>query len=109
MDECLCRLGRSIASAISALPVTAEQAHADIRNLRRVLHAAIDARCDELEAGVSSSEALKIQALERELVAVDSHLERWKPRAEMLARQFPNLAMPNSSRSRVPFYRASTT
>ena len=42
------------------------------------LHAAIDARCDDLEAGLTRVEATKVSALERELVAVDAALERWR-------------------------------
>jgi len=46
--------------------------------MRATLHAAIDARCDDLEAGLSRAESAKIAALERELVAVDAALERWR-------------------------------
>jgi len=44
----------------------------------RFCHSAIDARCDDLEAGLSAAESAKIVALERELVAVDAALERWR-------------------------------
>jgi len=46
--------------------------------MRAALHSAIDARCDELEAGLSRAESAKVAALERELVAVDAALERWR-------------------------------
>lgn len=43
--------------------------------LRQTLHAAVDARVDELLAQVDGAEAYKTAALERELVAIDAALE----------------------------------
>jgi len=77
-DAFLCQLGRSIAAALRTVPDTAEASRTHLRAMRATLHAAIDARCDELEAGLSRAESAKIAALERELVAVDAALERWR-------------------------------
>jgi len=74
----LCQLGRSIAAALRAVPETAEASRTHLRSMRATLHAAIDARCDDLEAGLSRAESAKVAALERELVAVDAALERWR-------------------------------
>jgi len=46
--------------------------------MRSTLHAALDSRCDELEAQLTRAESLKVVALERELVVVDAALERWR-------------------------------
>jgi len=78
VDTFLCNLGGSIASALRALHESAEVSHVQLLSLRAMLHAAIDARCDNLEAALSKAEASKATALERELVAVDVALERWR-------------------------------
>jgi len=77
-DAFLCQLGQAIAAALRTVPETAEAARTHLRSMRATLHAAIDARCDDLEAGLSRAESAKTAALERELVAVDAALERWR-------------------------------
>ena len=62
-------LGRSIAASLQALTESAETARAQLCETRAALHAAIDARCDELGANIKSSESRKVASLERELVA----------------------------------------
>jgi len=54
-----------------------QRAHNCVRCVS-TLHAAIDSRCEELEARLSQAESTKIAALERELVTVDTALERWR-------------------------------
>ena len=49
-----------------------------LRETRAALHAAIDARCDELGVNIDSAEANKTSSLERELVVVDAALECWR-------------------------------
>ena len=60
------------------MPVSAEAARSKLRELRLAVHAAVDERFDELERKVDAAEATKAMALERELVAVDAALERWR-------------------------------
>ena len=77
-DAFLVYLGRSIAASLQAVTESAETARAQLCESRAALLAAIDARCDELGASIKSSEARKVASLERELVAVDAALERWR-------------------------------
>ena len=77
-DAFLVDLGRSIAAALQSLRESAETVRAQLRESRMALHGAIDARCDELGVGIDSAEATKAAALERELVACDAALERWR-------------------------------
>ena len=78
IDPFLCHLGRCVNAALHALPESAEAARLSLRILRSSLHDAIDARCNELECRINSSEAAKVAALERELVTIDAALERWR-------------------------------
>lgn len=66
-DELICQLSQKLAGALDALPVAAAAARAEVSAARAALHAAIDARCDELDALISTSEASKAPALERAL------------------------------------------
>ena len=77
-DAFLVHLGRRITTALRSLAEAAEAARAELSESRATLHAAIDARCDELTARVNSAEAIKATALECELIAVDAALERWR-------------------------------
>ena len=77
-DAFLVHLGRSIAVAQGSLADAAELARAQLQTTRSALHVAIDIRCDELSARIDSAEASKAASLERELVAVDAALERWR-------------------------------
>jgi len=58
-DAFLCQLGQSIAAALRAVPETAEASRAHLRSMRATLHAAIDARCDDLEAGAVEGRVFK--------------------------------------------------
>lgn len=86
VDEFLCHLGRSIAEAAIALSESAEAARRQLRELRPVIHAAIDARFDELDLDITSAQAAKSTALERELVAVNAVLERWRTDSAALSK-----------------------
>ena len=77
-DAFLAHLGRSITAALQSVSESAEAARAQLRTTRAALHAAIDTRCDELEASLESAEIGKVVTLERELFAVDAALERWR-------------------------------
>ena len=75
-DAHLCRLGRSILSALTDLSASAEAARIQLRSRQREAGGSQDARWDELAATIESAEAHKRVALERELCAVDSALEK---------------------------------
>ena len=92
VDEFLCHLGRSIADAALALPESAETARGQLRELRLVVHAAIDARFDELDQRIDSAQTAKSAALERELVAVDAALGRWRTDSAALSKAFISLS-----------------
>ena len=77
-DTFLVHLGRSIAAAIQSLAESAEAARAQLRETRAAVHTSVDARCDELDRTIDSAEAVKAAALERDLVAVDAALDRWR-------------------------------
>ena len=77
----LVHLGRSIAAALASTAESAEAARAQLQNSRAALHFAIDERCDALGARIDSTESAKSASLERELVAVDAALERWRAEA----------------------------
>ena len=73
-------IGHCITAALSDLTSASETAQADLRRMRSVLHAAIDARCDELELSISSAVARKVSHLEQQLVTLDVTLERTERR-----------------------------
>lgn len=77
-DAVLCHVGRSIVAALQAVPAMAEAARSELRSMRAALLVAVNARCDELEAGIHAAECAKIASLERELCAIDSGLEQWR-------------------------------
>ena len=77
-DAFLCRLGLSIADALRSVSETADASRARLGQLCRVVHAAVDSRFELLESSINTAEASKIVALERELVAVDVALERYR-------------------------------
>jgi len=77
-DASLCRLGQCIASALQTLRRSAEAARVELCSIRATLHAAVDSRCDDLEAVLLKAQSAKVAALERELIAVDAALERWR-------------------------------
>jgi len=77
-DAFMCHIGHAVAAALRTVPETAEAARSQLQSTRASLHAAIDLRCDALEREIMTAERAKIAALERELVSVDSVLERWR-------------------------------
>ena len=78
IDGFICHLGRTVSEAINTLQSSAEAARARLRETRWAIHAAVDARFDDLELQVNTAVAVKSAALERELVDVDYVLERWR-------------------------------
>ena len=66
---------------MQSVTVSAEAARALLRETRSNLHVALDARCEELRVSIDAAEQCKVGALERELVAVDFALERWRAEA----------------------------
>ena len=77
-ESFLLHLGRSIAAAIQSVAEFATTARDQLRETRSALHAAIDARCDELGLDIDTAESGKVVSLERELIAVDAALDRWR-------------------------------
>lgn len=77
-DEFVRLVGRSVAEESVALTEAAEAARGRLREARLVIHAAVDARFDELELKLNAVHAAKAAALERKLVAVDAALENWR-------------------------------
>ena len=77
-DSFLVHLGRNVTVAMQSVAESAQHARAQLRDARSALHAAIDVRCDELGASIDSAENEKAVSLERELIAIDSALERWR-------------------------------
>ena len=77
-DEFLCHIGRGISDALRTVAANAEAGRSQVAGLRATLHAAVDARCGQLHELVCASEATKSANLERELVAIDAALERWR-------------------------------
>lgn len=61
---------------MQAVHESAEATHLELRRIFSAMHAALDVRREELDASVSAAEAFKVTALESELVAVDTALER---------------------------------
>ena len=84
-ESVLTHLGRTISHALQSVSVTTEVSRDLLRSTREALLYAVNLRCDELEAQVSSAECIKIAALERELVVVDTALERWRTERDKLA------------------------
>ena len=62
-DAFLCHVGRSIAVSLRIVPDLAESSRSQLRSMRATLHAAVDARCDNLEARISMTESAKIVRL----------------------------------------------
>ena len=77
-DAFLVHLGQSISTALQSIAEASAEARAQLCERRGMLHAAVDARCEELAAGIDLSEASKVASLERELISVDAALERWR-------------------------------
>ena len=77
-DAFLLHLGRSIAAALQSIREASEDARVQLRELRSTVISAIGARFDELNARIDSADASKTASLEREFVAVDAALERWR-------------------------------
>ena len=94
VDDALIHLGRTITAAQESLAESAEGARVQLRESRAALHAAIDARCDDLGESINTAEARKRACLERELVAVDAALESW--RAESGAVREAATSLPDS-------------
>ena len=78
VDAFLLHVGRSMTEALQTTYASAEVSRAQLRETRAALHAAIDARCDELATNIDSAEAGKAASLERELVNIDAALEKWR-------------------------------
>lgn len=74
-DDFFCFLGRSVNTAIETVRSDAEFARSKLRSLRATLHAAVEARCNELEEEIVGAEASKVVQLERQLCAVDAVVE----------------------------------
>lgn len=79
-------LGCSINAALQSISGSFEAARVKLREARAALHAAVDARCDELEMHIASIETAKASALERELVAADGAFELWQSEHTDLSR-----------------------
>lgn len=77
-DAFLIHLGRSVTAALESVEVSAEAAQAQLQEARASLHAAIDARCDELGVKIDSTKAAKVASLESELVGVEAALVLWR-------------------------------
>lgn len=92
VDDALVHLGRNIATALEALAKSAEDARVQLRESRAVLHAAIDARCDELGESINTTEARKSASLERELVAVDAALGSWRADGDVVREAVASLS-----------------
>ena len=91
-DGFIVHLGRSITAALQAVAESAEAARAQLRVARSALHASIDARCDDLAVSIDSAEASKAASLERELVAVDAALERWRAESVVVQKDISSLS-----------------
>lgn len=78
IDGFLCALGRKVSDALQSLSDSAESSRVQLREIRAVVHAAVNARFEEVEQAINAAEAVKSTALERELVSVDATLERWR-------------------------------
>ena len=85
-DASFRKLGCSIDAALQSISGSFEAARVKLREARAALHAAVDARCEELEMHIKSTEAAKASALERELVAADSAFELWQSEHADLSR-----------------------
>ena len=77
-DAALIHLGRSVTDALRVVAENIELACDELHTTRLAIHASIDTRCDELERRIRDAGAVKNAALERELIAVDAALERWR-------------------------------
>ena len=91
-DAFLVHLGQSIAAALQSLAESAEAARAHLSSTRSSLHAAVDARFDELLVSIDTAEAFKAASLERELVAVDAALDRWRAESAAVREAASSLA-----------------
>ena len=78
IDAFLVHLGRSITGALESVAETAEASRARVCEARSALHAAIDARFNDIEKAIVAAEVCKVASLERELLAVDAALEHWR-------------------------------
>lgn len=74
----LVHIGRSVGNALRAVTETADVAKKLLHATRAELHAAVDARCDELGESIDSGLARKIASLELELVTVEAALVQWR-------------------------------
>jgi hypothetical protein len=90
--QVLCHMGRSVAAAIHAIEESAETVHAQLRHERARLLAAVNDRFDVLESRLTAATNGKIAALERELEAVDSALERWQRESRAVREAIASLA-----------------
>lgn len=77
-DAFICHLGRSVGDALRSVSETAEAARAQLRKTRAALIYAVNSRCDELEASITTAESDKIASLERELCSIDAALESYR-------------------------------
>ena len=77
-DAFLIQLGRYAVAAIASVDASAEAAQAQLQEARTSLHAAIDARCDDLSVKIDSTRAAKVASLESELVGIEAALVRWR-------------------------------
>ena len=83
-DAFICHLGRSVSTAMASLQDAAEASLAQLRETRMTLHAAVDARCDDLERSLQVAISTKTAALERELVSIDAALELWRSKGSLI-------------------------
>ena len=78
VHDFLCSIGSSVTSALRVVAESGVSARFSLQDARSRLHAAVDIRCDDIESQLLTAESTKVAALERQLVAVDDALERWR-------------------------------
>ena len=94
-DPFLVHLGRSISDALTSVTSSAVSARVQLQETRLALHAAIDMRCDDLAASIDTAEAVKVAFLERELIGVDTALERWRSESGAILEAVSSMADAN--------------
>ena len=102
-DESLVRLSKAITGALESVTGSTEAAHVQLRSSRAALYAAIDARCDELAAGLDSAKVNKVASLERELVTVDAALELCRSKSGAMQAAAASLAEIEALRTTLSF------
>lgn len=78
MDAFMCSLVHRTTTCSDEVSANAAESRVRLLEMRQALHVAIDTRVDDLLRKIDRAEAEKLAALERELVAVDAQLERYR-------------------------------